>query len=65
MVGQTSQTVEIERQREAEMFKLFELLQAVQLTKLTPTLTSSVKASKLTSTEEHSNDTSPESTAVS
>ena len=26
MVGQTSQTVEIERQREAEMFKLFEFL---------------------------------------
>lgn len=26
MVGQTSQTVEVERQREAEMFKLFELL---------------------------------------
>lgn len=26
MVGQTSQTVEIERQREAAMFKLFEFL---------------------------------------
>ncbi len=26
MVGQTSQTVEFERQREAEMFKLFEFL---------------------------------------
>lgn len=26
MVGQTSQTVEVERQREAEMFKLFEFL---------------------------------------
>ena len=26
MIGQTSQTVKIERQREAEMFKLFEFL---------------------------------------
>lgn len=26
MIGQNSQTVEVERQREAEMFKLFELL---------------------------------------
>lgn len=26
MVGQTSQTVEVERQREADMFKLFEFL---------------------------------------
>lgn len=26
MIGQTSQTVEVERQREAEMFKLFEFL---------------------------------------
>lgn len=26
MVGQTSQTVEVERQREADMFRLFEFL---------------------------------------
>lgn len=26
MIGQTNQTVEVERQREAEMFKLFEFL---------------------------------------
>lgn len=26
MIGKTSQTVEVERQREAEMFKLFEFL---------------------------------------
>lgn len=65
MVGQTSQTVEVERQREADMFKLFEFLTGGQLTKLTPTLTNYVSVNKLTSTEEHINDTAAESTTGS
>lgn len=51
MIGKTSQAVEVERQREAEMFKLFEFL------------TSYVSVNKLTSTEDYRNDTASESTA--
>lgn len=56
-----NQSTEYERQREAEMFKLFEFLTGGQLTKLTPTLTSCDNVNKLTSTEDYRNDTASES----
>lgn len=57
MVGQTSQTIEIERQREAEMFKLFEFLTggAANEANAYPPMRD-VIVNKLTSTGEHIND---------